>query len=366
MTTIVIKLIAILALSILVVDCGQPTPTPTTVIPSATPVVAPTPTATTIATFKPVLPTPTRVLPSPTPVPATPASLPTLSPETVDVREYLPRKAEIVEAVQADVDQDGIPELIVLFMEGEFLRQAKAMVLRQTPAGVAAHYLKGNLGYSAIALTVRDVNKDGRPEIVVGDGPRALYFFLNIYRWQDGSYRAIGEFFGDGGAWLEDLDGDSVFEVLVGNRWHDRSQLREEVTYRWSARADKYLEEEKRLEFAYGVPTPHEYPEQTVLTYYLAIDKGNYSKAYSYLAPSFQATISFDEFRAGFAATRRVNVNKLEVRADYATIATIAVEFTAWDEVHGKLTRQRFSGGWLLEKQAGEWKLMEAGIAPKE
>lgn len=152
----------------------------------------------------------------------------------------------------------------------------------------------------------------------------------------------------------------------MGGRWYDRSQLVEVVTYHWSSQEDKYVEQGNRIDFAFGAPELHEYPEQAAFAYYLAIDAGRYSEAYSYLSPSFQAAHPFEEFRTGFATTRKVNVNKLEVRGETATVATIAVRLTGWDEVGGKLSPQRFSGGWLAEKQGGEWKLAQAGISPEE
>lgn len=193
----------------------QPTPT----VP-----VAPTPTT-----------TPWRVPPTPEP-PLPTAPMPALTPSvgTPDpsaLLPYLPAAAQVVGTVKAELDGDGQPEVMVLLgldggPDGLGYDHLEMMVLELDRApGQAVAWKSGKLvGERGEALQVRDINGDGRDEVLSYQSMGAAGYTLYVLGWRDGTLglvKAKGGYFdeqdhfGDVGVRLEDLDRDGMYEILA-------------------------------------------------------------------------------------------------------------------------------------------------------
>ena len=197
----------------LVMSCSrQPTPT----VP-----VAPTPTT-----------TPWRVPPTPEPPPPMPALTPAAG--TVDpsaLLHYIPDGAHVLGAVRAELDGDAQPEVVVLLGLGgtpdtlsyEHL-EMMVLELDRAPEQAVAWKSGKLVSERGEALQARDINGDGRDEVLSYQSMGAAGYTLYVLGSSDGAFGLLlpkgGYFdgqdhFGDVGVRLEDVDGDGLPEILA-------------------------------------------------------------------------------------------------------------------------------------------------------
>jgi hypothetical protein len=206
----------------LVMSCAReaatPSPTPLPPIPaSATPtqdgVPVPTPE-----------PTPTLA-----PMPALTPSAGT--PDPTALLPYLSDGAQVVGTVRAELDGDAQPEVMVLLgldggPDGLGYDHLEMMVLELDRAPDQAVAWKSDqlVGERGEALQVRDINGDGRDEVLSYQSMGAAGYTLYVLGWRDGAFGLLeakgGYFdgqdhFGDVGVRLEDIDRDGVYEILA-------------------------------------------------------------------------------------------------------------------------------------------------------
>jgi hypothetical protein len=195
--------------------------------------------------------------PSPTPLPPTPAlatqtpdtvAVPTLEPPptvapvpalsptagTVDpsaLLPYLPDDAQVVGAVRAELDGDAEPEVLVLLgldgnSAGLGYDHLEMMVLEldHAPDQAVAWRSSPLVGQRGEALQVRDINGDGRDEVLSYQSMGAAGYTLYVVGWRDGEFGLVkpkgGYFagqghFGDVGVRVEDIDRDGAYEILA-------------------------------------------------------------------------------------------------------------------------------------------------------
>ena len=184
-------------------------------------------------------PAPTPVLPSPTPEPsppttAVPAPTMTRSNGTVDpstLLPYIPDSAHVPGALRAELDGDAEPEVVVLLgwervAEGLGYGFLQLMVLEldRAPDHVVAWQSDRLVGERGEGLRTRDLNGDGRDEVLSYQSMGAAGYTLYVLGWrygQFGLFSAMGGYFdgqdhfGDVGVWVEDIDRDGVYEILA-------------------------------------------------------------------------------------------------------------------------------------------------------
>jgi hypothetical protein len=146
-------------------------------------------------------------------------------------RLTLPDAAEVISRVTADLDGDGQEETIVLAGMGGAPQQlgydfVQLFVLHAAPEQREdvvwhSHPLAGERGE---ALQVKDINGDGRPEVLSVQALGAAGETLYVLAWRIDRYGFLrphgGAFegqdsFGETGVRLRDLDGDGRLEILA-------------------------------------------------------------------------------------------------------------------------------------------------------
>ena len=233
-----------------------------------------------------------------------------------------------------------------------------AVAVRAGPGGAQVYRLGEEFGESPYAdVVARDLTGDGTTELAITGGVGAHSTLLHIFHWNGSGYTKLEEFFGDSGVRLIDLDGDGVFEVIVGLRHYDRAQTRSDSILRWTGAG--YQPAYAEWGFSFDSPEFHDYPEATVLDYYIAIDRRDFRRAWNLLGGSMQEGQTFDTFVSGFDATQHVRVEDLELINESPVNATVRVEISS-AERDGSL--RRFGGSWIVQPVGGRWRLVGAYI----
>src|SRR5690606_15206971 len=101
-------------------------------------------------------------------------------------------------------------------------------------------------------------------------------------------------------------------------------------------------------------------PEDTVRSYYEAIDRGQLDVAYNQFSARLRAPATLEQFAAGFATTRAVSIESLQ--REPGTDDVVRVSIVVTDLRNGQFVVTRFSGTWTLVREFGQWKLDSANI----
>jgi tetratricopeptide (TPR) repeat protein len=147
---------------------------------------------------------------------------------TFDPLKYLPAGAKISnrdkDVVFADLDGDGLQEVIIFYTLGVAVNDTKANILVLKPHSTGyvrlwenAH--EGSWGFSDPS-GVYDLNKSGRPQIIayrkIGASCPGV---LDIYEYRNGAIKRItGDWADNGqyqGAEVRDLNGNGIQEIII-------------------------------------------------------------------------------------------------------------------------------------------------------
>jgi len=144
---------------------------------------------------------------------------------------YLPANAQVVGSMRAELDGDAESEVMVLLglggqVEGLAYDHLEMMVLEldHSPGQVVAWHSSPLIGERGEALQVRDINSDGRDEVLSYQSMGASGYTLYVVIWSHGTFGLLrprgGYFdgqghFGDAGVHLEDIDRDGIQEILA-------------------------------------------------------------------------------------------------------------------------------------------------------
>lgn len=108
---------------------------------------------------------------------------------------------------------------------------------------------------------------------------------------------------------------------------------------------------------------PNDVQEPTVWAFYRAISEGRFDEAYEFYSPAFQAANPFNQWKAGYANTRSIEVETAAGR----TPTEVLIQLTATDSRPGGGTStQKFKGSWTLiwSPEKKRWLLDKASIQP--
>ena len=279
--------------------------------------------------------------------------------------DQIPSGAKLLDSVSVGPDATGTALTLVAYFvrdtsfPGAEIGKVGALAVRHDVGGNQTYRLGGDLGEWAFArLAVQDLTGDGSAELSLFGGVGAHSMLGHVYGWNGNGYDLIGDFFGDGGVGLSDVDGDGLDEVMIGARTYDRAQTRIDSAMKWNGSAFESIF--NRWSFHFD-PNLADYPEAAVLRYYLAIAGRDYRAAYDMLGGGMQQSQTYQSFEQGFAATRDVRVEDLEVQREDDTSATVRVEIST-DEIGG--VTQRYGGAWQVQRVADRWELVGAYITP--
>jgi len=364
-----------------------------TFVPTRTPTSAPIPTPSPTLSPSPPPPTPT---PTPTPTP-----VPTLSPAAVtDVvaageERWKAAGAEPVCLRWEDLDNDGKPEWAGLYLRpgggqtppgtgaesgggqtplAETQPATPQAVEPQPAAQLVGFVLDGEtwhdlrplekeqygLGqYPTCELEVRDVNADGKVEILVWGHADVSTDLLHIFAWDGATYAMLAAFEGKSGVRLENADGDLADEVVVG--YEAGKDLVWEAVYTWDGASYGWTWE--RYAWFY-LDRPHAYqtdtPEHAVISFYLAVDDRDLPGAYNLLSPSTRAVQPAEEWMVGFVTTLGAEVGAVHELARSGDVASVIAQVRAYDSVDGRVVATMWDVQWTVVQTPDGWRLESA------
>jgi hypothetical protein len=259
-----------------------------------------------------------------------------------------------------DVDADGTAEWVGLY----FTDSLGAFVLDDDVwygLGPQPGEKYGLGKYPTCELEVRDVNTDGRVEILVWGHAEADTDVLHIFAWDEGDFVQVASFEGEAGVRLENVDGDLFEEVSV--RYDVSRDLVWEVVYTWDGMHYGWTWE--RYAWRY-LDRPHKYlvdtPEHAVISFYLAIDDQDVPAAFDLLSPDARASLSpYEVWAAGFATTISTEVGSVHELGERSEAgARVACQVRAFDNVNGRVILSLWDVVWTVVRIDEGWRLSNA------
>jgi len=256
-----------------------------------------------------------------------------------------------------DSDDDGEPEWLGLYLQPGEPPRLMAFILD----GEVWHELRPleehKLGeHPTCELEVRDVNADGRVEILVWGHAGASTDLLHIFAWNGTSYALLAPFEGEAGVRLENADGDLADEIAVG--YDAGRDLVWEAVYTWDGGSYGWTWE--RYSWFY-LDRPHVYradsPEHAVIYFYLAVDDSDLPGAYDLLSAEAQAKQPIEGWMAGFATTVGVEVGSVHELSRSGNTAAVVAQLRAYDNVDGRIIAALWDVEWTVVQTASGWRL---------
>lgn len=327
-------------------ETSSPTPSPSTITRSQSP--APT-----------ALPTrgPTRVPPATT--------APTVDPVNV---------AQIAEEGQAalssrqvdplclrweDTDGDGEPEWVGLTLRPTNPPRLEGFVLD----GEAWHELTApaeddfGLGtYPACDLEVRDINVDGRAELLIFGHAAEHVNLLHIFVWRETTYVMLASFRGDAGIDVRNIDGELAEEVVA--RWDAGKGLAWEQVHTWDgAHYGWTWERYTWLHSDYPHAYPTDDPERTIISFYLALRDRDLPAAYDLLRSEVEPSGSYESWAAGFDTMLSVEVGSVHEIKQTDGTAMVTAQVRSYDNFDGYVVGRLWDVTWTVVRQQEAWQL---------
>lgn len=315
----------------------------------------------------PVTPSPfPPVTPSPLP-PITPSPpLPTISSAAVAATISAGETGVAVRGVTPlclrlqDTDGDGESEWMGLYLRSTDPPQLLGFIMDGQEwydlAPPESDEYQGLGAYPTCEMEIRDLNADGRVELVVWGHAGTGTDLLHIFVWDGEHYALLGAFEGKGGIRLENRDGDLADEVVV--RWRPEGDLVWEVIYTWNG--SHYAWTWDRYAWFY-LDRPHAYvadsPVHALASFYLALNDRDLPGAYGLLSPAAQAARPYADWALGFVTTLGVEVGAARVVTQEGIEATVGAQVRALDNVDGRVLVSLYAVEWRMVQTEGGWRL---------
>jgi hypothetical protein len=213
--------------------------------------------------------------------------------------------------------------------------------------------------YPGCELDVRDMNADGRIEILVWGHAGTSTDLLHIYVWNGETYMLLALFEGNAGVRLANVDGDLADEVFVGYKASD--DFKWEAVHTWDGA--NYGWSWERYQWFY-LDRPHIYrtdtPEHAVISFYLAVDDRDLPGAYGLLSPDSQAAVPSGEWMVGFVTTVAAEVGGVHEIARSGGVATVIAQVRAYDNEDSRIIATLWDVEWTVVETPAGWRLDNA------
>jgi hypothetical protein len=220
--------------------------------------------------------------------------------------------------------------------------------------------------HRACEIAVRDVNVDGRMEILVWGYAGESTDLLHMFAWDGASYPLLAFFEGTAGIRMEEAHGNLAEDVVVGHRADN--DLVWEVIYTWDGATYGWTWDRHTWFYA---DRPHVYdtssPERVVISFYLAIDDGDVPGAYSLLSEGARSARPYDQWAVGFATTVGVEASAVrETSTGGNGTANVSAQVLARDNVDGRIIATLWEVAWTAVRENGHWRLDAVSVAELE
>ncbi len=263
-----------------------------------------------------------------------------------------------------DSDGDGAPEWLGMYLRPGEPPQLTAFVV-DGDAWYDLRALEGEkygLGqYPTCELDVRDINTDGRVEILVWGHAATSTVLLHIFVWDETAYALLASFEGEAGVRLENRDGDLADEVAVRYHVDSWDGLAWEAVHTWDGANYGWTWE--RYTWFY-LDRPHAYrtdtPEHAVISFYLALDDRDIPGAYALLSDTARAAQPYEAWAFGYVTTVGAEVGLVHEISRVGDTAQVTAQVRAYDNVDGRVIATLWDVLWTVVRAPNGWRLESA------
>lgn len=262
-----------------------------------------------------------------------------------------------------DTDGDGEAEWLGLHLQPGEPDRLEAFVL-DGDAWYDLRPLEGErygLGvYPTCEMEVRDLNTDGRVEVLIWGHAASNTDLLHIFVWDGAGYALLAPFESEAGLWLENLDGDLSDEIVLGCIvCHEAGDgLLWEIVYTWDGSGYGWTWE--RYSWFY-LDRPHMYlsdtPGRAVISFYLAIDDRDLPGAYRMLSASAQEAWPYESWALGYVTTVAVEVGSVHETERRGDVATVVAQVRSYDNLDGRVVAALWDVAWTVVQTTSGWRL---------
>jgi len=269
---------------------------------------------------------------------------------------------------RGDPDGDGVTDTLVLYAAttkpGTELKGA--VVESEVPGRVYPlqdpYYLGEGTGCEGPAF--RDLDSDGRDEIIIFSGTGAHIHILNVFAWDGSAYAWIGDTGGDIDARIEDSDHDGIWDLRGENGYHKEgmgSPTSIKRVYTSQLRGRQTAAVDEWLEPVGGTDEPFACAASALVSFYVLLNREILSgedadTAYESTCRGFHVPTS----EAGAVDWRRVlsvsvrNVESLLLDADSARVTAM---LTVVRNSGSAPTLETWRADWSATRSQQGWKL---------
>ncbi len=309
-----------------------------TSMPTGAPIIIETPSAPPIPTAAPV------------------ATLVTRTQWPPDVKTFVPQGAQIVDSAEADSDGDGISEMVVIYKEQGV---GRGLVIRREGENGKAYMLGGDkppelFRESWTANTIRDINKDGKIEIMVEGVIQQMATSLNIFQWNGKAYETLLSLSGGEGIAIDDAENKGVYDFTALQLLFPRSAIIHTTHAEWKKTAYEVTSD---VLFLLGPPTTFNYPEEAALAYYIYLNKDEPEKMFALLTEPQRSKTPLQTLVELSRNVENVRVESLKIDEEKADSATVTLNVISVDRASQK--EQPSQPVWRLKKEGKQWRLAE-------
>jgi hypothetical protein len=294
--------------------------------------------------------------PSARPGPTTPA---TSQPQTQwppNLQDFLPAGARVVDSSEVDTDGDGVSEMLVIYREGG---GGHGLVIRREGAGGRAYPLGADKPVQLFQAswtdnTVRDINADGKIEIMVEGADTGSATTVSVFQWNGRGYATLLSLSGTQGVAIDDPQARDIFDFTALQLLFDRSAIMRATHAEWDKGA--YALKSDVL-FLLGPPDRSNYPEEAALAYYIFLDKADPEAMYALLTEPQKSKTTLKALQDLSRSVDGVSVTSLRIDEEMSDSAQVTASVVSVE--HGSGKEQRAETVWRLKKENGQWRLAE-------
>ena len=268
---------------------------------------------------------------------------------------YVPANARVVNMFSADTDGDGQSEWLIFYQEAGV---GRGRVIRCVGDDGLTFALGGATPVELFAdkldaVWVRDVNQDGRNEIMVKGVLRGKAEVAHVFRWDGAMYAMLLALTGAEGVAFDNAQNANLYDFTALQLLFPRSIIIRATHAEWAR--DAYALEHDVL-FLLGAPATFNYPEEATLAYYTFWQKREADEMFRLLSATQKTRTSLAALQQLCSSVDEVRVEQLTVDEETPAQATVSTQVRL--KAHGQA--QTLNPVWRLQKEGGSWRLTES------
>jgi hypothetical protein len=291
---------------------------------------------------------------------------------------FLSPQSQLVHALAADTDDDGVEETVLLYRDNDrqdsFIRGLVAeppTPLTPTPSPSAETIVFPDVYWlgtgSAVELfqasweriEVEDINRDGKSEVLLEGQWDEETAAIHVFQWDGAGYRTLLSFRARGDLSASGKDGPLEFYSLEDS--FPRSSIITVGSARWSKGRYEVLHS---TIWETDAPTVADHPEAALVHTYQALADGDAAAARYWWSESLRDQVDANTLDQRLELLPGLLLERVELLQETDTSAIAAVSLRWNDPTSGAMLRSD-DEVWELARQAEGWRLVRLNSTPR-